>query len=370
MANSLAAIMPKILARGMLTLRQQCYMPGLVNSDYSTEFKAKGDTIDIPIPVAQVAADVTPSNVSPAPASTTPTKVQLSLDYWKMTDFMLTDKELGAIDKNAHFLPGQVNEAFKALANAVNVSIWSKYTGVYGYVGTAGTTPFASTAAAAISARKTLHQQLAPRENRVGVLDFDAEANALALAAFADAEKTGENGVKIRGEIGTKYGIRWLADDHTPTHTAGTGSGYLLNDSGGCAIGETVITVDTGSGTILVGDIVTFAGHTQTYAVTVALSGSTFTISPPLVAAVADNAAITLKASHVVNMAFHRDALAFATRVLESDAQELSFTMQDPLTKLVCRLERVRQHKQTSYQIDMLWGTGLVNGALACRIAG
>ena len=59
-------------------------------------------------------------------------------------------------------------------------------------------------------------------------------------------------------------------------HTAGTGSGYLVDDAS-LSKGDTTITVDTGSGTILAGDVVTIAS--QKYVVATALSGSTFTIT-------------------------------------------------------------------------------------------
>ena len=373
MANDLSVLMPKILARSLVTLRESCVMPGLVNSDYSTEAKEKGDTIDVTLHAPQTASDVTPSNTPPAPADTVPTKVQVPLNNWKKTNFKLTDKDMAEIDKSKDFLPGQTQEAVKALANAINIDIMDEYKIFYGFTGTAGTTPFASTAADAINARKKLHQQLCPREGRSGVLDYDAEANALALAAFADASQTGENGVKIKGQIGEKYGINWLTDDHVPTHTAGTGSGYLVNKSGGHAVGDTLITVDTGSGTMIVGDILTFAGHSQTYVVKTALAANVVEIYPPLKAAVADNAAITLKATHVSNLVFHRNAIAFATRVLNSDGLNLGtqqLVMQDPVSKLVMRLEVSRQYKQTMWEFDILWGARGVRPEFGCRIAG
>src|SRR5574341_706119 len=225
MANDLTNIVDKILARGLLALRQRVIMPSLVNTSYGSDAQEFGNTIDVPLPVAQAAAAVSPSQVPPAPASNTPTKVQISLDQWYKSDFHLTDKEKLEVNASQTFLPMQTSEAIKAIANQINQNIWSHYTSVYGYVGTAGTTPFATDATAAINARKTLHLQLAPRDDRSGVLNFDAEANALALATFADAEKTGESGGKIQGEIGRKYGINWFADDHVPSHTAGTAAG-------------------------------------------------------------------------------------------------------------------------------------------------
>ena len=66
MANSLSAVMPKILARGLLALREQAVMPRLVNADYSNDAARKGDTIDVPLPSAVAATDVAPSHAAPA----------------------------------------------------------------------------------------------------------------------------------------------------------------------------------------------------------------------------------------------------------------------------------------------------------------
>lgn len=84
------------------------------------------------------------------------------------------------------------------------------------------------------------------------------------------------------------------APDYPYGQTPGTGSGYLVNNGAGYAIGATTIAADVGSGTILVGDRVRFAGHTTVYKVSAALSAGSFTIEAGLTAAIVDNAAITV----------------------------------------------------------------------------
>lgn len=382
MANDLSNIMPKILARGLLTLREQCRMPRIVNGDYSAEAAQKGTTIDVPVPTKRTAHDVTPSNTPPVPEDTTPDKVQIQLNKWKAADFVLTDKDLVQIEANKHFMPMSVQEAIRALSNEVNTSIQAEYKGVYGYTGTAGTTPFASAATDAVNARKVLNSQLCPRDNRRGVLNYDAEANALALPTFADAEKVGSSEVKIEGELGRKYGIDWYTDDAVPTHTAGTLTGTITT-SGAHAVGAKTVLLATDAGEAIAlkaGDIVTFAGDTQTYVVgadlTVGASSTgSVAINPGLKVAPAAGTAISVKASHVVNLAFHRDALAFANRPLAQSTQEMELgnkilSMQDPLTGLALRLEVSRQYKQVVWEFDILWGAKLVRPELATRIAG
>jgi len=383
MPNSLQNVLAKILARGLLALREQAIMPRLVNGDYSSEAAMKGDTIDVPIPSAVVATDVAPSNTPPTPGNSSPGKVQISLDNWKKADFFLTDKEMVEIDKNQHFMPMQMSEAIRSLANVINEDIHAEYLGVYGYTGTAGTTPFASTVTDATNARKVLHQQRAPRTERRGVLDYDAEANALALSPFSDAEKIGSNGVKIEGEIGRKYGIDWFADDAVVTHVAGTlaGTGGLVGST--TAAGASTLDIQSASaqGNINIGDIFTIAGDTQTYVakatVSAIVSGTAqgVQIDPPLQTAATAGAAVTIVGDHVVNLAFHRDAFAFANRPLVANSQDMALgsqimSMTDPKTGITLRLEVSRQYKQVVWEFDVLWGAKLVRPQLATRIAG
>lgn len=388
MANTLDDIMPKILARSLSVLRERCVMPRIVNGDYSAEAAEKGDTIDVPVPTAVGTRSVAPSNTPPASTDATPTKVQIALDNWKQNDpFALSDKDLVEIDANAHYLPMQVGEAIKALANLINTSIHSQYKGIYGFAGTAGTTPFATTIAAATEVRKILNQQLCPRTDRRLVLDFTAEANALALAQLSDAEKIGSSDVRIEGEIGRKLGMDWYADDAVQTHTAGTiTTGLIAKAATAQAVGDKTIqcttAASTGACALKEGDIITFAGHTQTYVLTAdatqasAATDVTLNIYPGLKVALAGSEAVTVKASHTVNLAFHRDAFAYATRPLVAatnlvgDLGSKIVSMQDPDTGLVMRLEVSRQHKQVVWEFDVLWGAKLVRPELACRLAG
>jgi len=379
MANTLTNVLPKILARGLLALREQAVMPRIVNMDYSSEASQKGDTIDVPIPSALTVSDVTPSNVLAAPADSAPSKVQIALNNWRKVNFHLDDKQLVEIDKNAHFMPMQISEAVRALANDINVSVLNKYKGIYGFAGTSGTTPFSSDVTAATAARQVLNEQRAPRDNRRMVLDFAAEAKALALADFQRVNESGDIGVKRDGEIGRKFGFDIFTDDQVLTHTAGGSGTPLVNGALSAGVSSVVIDGLSGSTGFLVGDILTFAGHAQTYTVATAPAASggaqTVTISPALAADVADNAAIAVKASHIVNLAFHRDAFALAMRPLAGETAGEGYgsqivTMTDPQTGLSMRLEVYRQYKQVVYELDALWGVELIRPELATRIAG
>lgn len=374
MANTLTEVIPQLLAQGLLALREQAVMPRLVNRAYDSQAGEKGSTIDVPIPSAISAASVSPSNTAPSTADFTPTSVSIALSNWYEAAFYLTDKDM--LEAMNGTIPMQASEAVKAIANQVDDDLLALYKEVYGYAGTAGTTPFATDLAEYLEARKVLADQLAPMDPRYCVIDPTAEANALALRQFTDASFRGDNAGMINGTIGQKFGAQWVMDQNVPSHTAGADLTGAINDSGAIAAGAKTLTVDGFSAAPNEGDIVTIAGVTGTYAVDAGTTTTSLVLKNGLANGLAtgDNSeVITVKASHTPNLLFHRDAFALATRPF-SGADPLQIgTYQsaiDPVSGLALRLEVSREHKRTRFSYDILYGVQAVRPELAARIAG
>lgn len=379
MANDLSVLAPKLLAQGLMALRENAVMPRLVNRDYETEAAQKGTTVTIPIPSAIADRNVAPAEVPPASVDSTPTQALVPLDQWREAPFHLTDKE--QLESLANVIPMQASEAIKSLVNTANAFIMNKYKGIYGVAGAAGTTPLATSTTEATAARKVLNNQLAPLDNRRLVIDPDAEATALNLRAFQDMSFSGSAQGIVEGKINRKLGFDWFMDQQVPTHTAGsiTVSAAVVV-TGAEPLGEVNIGMTTGAADaidLLEGDIIVFSNHTQTYVVTadVTVGASTtgvIPIAPGLQTALAGSETITVTADHVVNLAFHRDAFAFASRPLVS-SQGLGNIIEsatDPVSGLSLRLEISRQHKQVQFSYDMLYGAALVRRELAVRMMG
>lgn len=374
-ANDLTEVVPKLLAQGLMALRQAAIMPLLVNRDYEDEAKEQGKSVDVPIPSAVAARAVVPGPVPIAAGDSTPTSVNIPLDQWYEAPFNLTDKEMREV--MAGYLPMTASEAIKSLANNVDNYIFANmYPGTYGYVGTAGTTPFSTDVSEATEARATLLEQLAPGQDLRFVMGTAAEAKALQLRAFHDMSFSGQALGILQGIVGQKFGFNFAMDQNVPTHTTGL-AGTVLVDQANVAVGDTTVHFDGITNIATVGDVFTVAGDTQTYCVTaagaLAATDGDMTFQPPAAVAWADNAAVTVKASHVVNLAFHRDAFAFASRPLadqEFTGGSIIQSATDPVSGLSLRLEVSRQHKQTNWSYDILYGGKLVRAALATRVAG
>ena len=370
------AIAQKLLAMGIVTLRQNAIMPRFVNRKYETEAGDQFSTIDINVASAVSVNDVAPGPTPPDITGVTPTKVSIACTNWKEAAFFINDREFKEVNQN--IMPLQAEECVKALANTVDSAILALYTNVFGWGGTAGTTPFATDLTAFLDADAALNDQLAPVDPRTVVLDSKAVGQAKGLRAVQDASWRNDPMAMRRADLGFILGYEWAMDQNIPRHTAGTASG-ATTDNAGYAIGVKTITLaSAGTGTILTGDVFTIAGDDQTYVVVTGdadvSGGGTVTFEPGLKVAIATSAtAITLKASHRVNLAFHRDAFALVSRPFAgSDPLNLGTFRSaiDEVSGLALRVELSREHRRTKVAYDILYGVKCVRPECAARIAG
>lgn len=384
MANNFANVLPQLVARSLMALREQALVTRFINRDFDNLPQQQGDTISVTLPTPKTVSDVTPSATPIVGQDSTPSKVSITLNQWKKVNMVITDKEVGMITNG--IIPSELSEMVKALANFVNSWFYGLYPKFYGLVGTPGTIAFnAGTTADAIAARKLLNKQLAPFDPRVIILDVEAEAKALAVDAIVRADARGNGNALATGQIARTMGFDWYMDQLIPRHVSTALSGGAATVNGAHAIGAgstdngrtgTVsIAKATATSPLVAGDILTFAGDTQQYTVlagvTLAVGNTTVSISPALRSAKSGGEAVTLAASHTVNLAMHRDAIMFASRPLTTLQGEGNFvSIPDPQTGLVLRGELVRQHKQTVFELDILFGGEVVRPEFGVRIAG
>ncbi|AXH76811.1 MAG: coat protein [Caudoviricetes sp.] len=383
MANTIdEALVNRIYAMSLIALRKRTSIVRAItvmSEDMSVASQKFGKVI-VPIPFAYPdATDVTAAATPPAGNDSTPEFATVTLDTWKESSFHLTDSEIGRISANVMGM--QMEEAIDALSRTIVKSILANYTGVYNAVGTAGTTPFASTATLASTARKLLNKAGVPKTGRSLLLNDDAEANAINLAIFQKANESGSTMTLTEGEIGRRIGFDWSLESYLPSFTRGTLTGSPLINNAAVAVGDTTVPMDAGSltGTVVVGDIFTVAGDTQQYVVTANATASANAIAsvafdPPAKVAWANNAAVTFLASHdVAGLALQKQAFAFCSRPLGDAVFEggsIIRSIPDSHSGLVLTMEVSRQHKRTAVNYSCLWGSTLVRPESAVRILG
>ncbi|MEL7314637.1 MAG: hypothetical protein AAFN08_06760 [Cyanobacteria bacterium J06559_3] len=368
----------KILAVGADVIREQTYLPALVNhvtNEDKTLARSKGGIVEVIVPPDFVTRDVVPASTPPASqGEPAPSTVQVALDNFKEVNIPLTEKQITQLEAADPMAIMFIQNAVGPIIEDITAAIAATYKGIYGYVGTAGTTPFASNPADAQNTKKVLTRQKCPKMMRSMVLNTDAYANAIGLEAFRSYLQFGSDSTVRYGEVDMAYGFRFHEDVGMDgiSHTTGGGAGWLVNQADH-AVADTTVVIDTGSGDPVVGDIFTVAGDTQTYVVS-GYASNTITYAPAAKVAWANNAAITFKASHAINLAFNPFAFAFDSRpharLRLPGVTSNYMTWVDDMTGVTLRLEIRDEYHQTGIYLSCLFGAELVDPRLACRIAG
>lgn len=264
-------------------------------------------------------------------------------------------------------LQDQFEQAMRKLVNAIEAdgtALYSQFSRAYG---TAGTTPFqaAGDYTDASFVRKILVDNGAPQADLKLVLD--TTAGAFIRGKQAQYQHTGEQSLRTQGVLYDMNGLMIRESVQVKTHTKGTGSGYLVNDATDVAVGDTDIVLDTGTGTVLAGDIVNFASAgTYNYVVGtgVAAPGTIVLNNPGARQAIADDAAMTIGNSYVANMAFHKMAVHLLTRLPPmpegGDSADSQIVVTDPLTGLTFEILTYKQERQVTSKVAISWGWKVV----------
>jgi hypothetical protein len=373
-------IVQTLVAMGLSALRERVVLPRIVNRDVEGDIVGQrlGATVNVAVPASVATRVVAPDVVPPSVPAVTPTSVPVALNQWYESPFAMDDKGLAQVQRG--IIPMQVSEAIKSLTNQIDSYLWSLThgaNGFYGYVGTAGSTPFAADPDDLAQAIRVAEEQLMPTdEDTFLIVNPAAKANLIQQKIVSSASERGQQGSAIRGTIGEVYGVTGVMSQNVPTHTAGTDLVGAINDAGAIAAGVKTLTVDGFSAAPAAGDIFTIAGVTGTYVVTSGTTTTTLNFEPGLQTALAtgdSNEVITIEASHVSNLLIQRNAMAFAMAPLIDQmvtGREMMATAIDPNSGLSLRLEVSRQHRQTQWAFDALWGAAVVRRELGVRIAG
>jgi hypothetical protein len=361
MANTLTNLIPDAYAALDVVSRELTgAIPG-VQRDASADRLATNQTLRSAVTPANAAADYTPAMSVPSAADEVITNKTLTLSKNRSVAFSWTGEEAYGMDQGPGFLnirQDQIAQAFRTLTNEMENDLCDAIAdGASRAYGTAGTTPFASSLIDSANVRKILDDNGAPPSARSLVIDTAAGAKLRTLGQLTKANEAGSAMTLRDGELMNMHGFSVRESAQINNDAVGTGASYQLN--GALAVGDTTVTVDTGSGTILAGDIVTISNHK--YVVATALSGNDFTVAAPgIQEVVADDTAVTVNAASARNLAFSQDAVTLATRLpvfpREGDLAIDSEVITDPRTGISFDLRVYPGDGMVLYRVHALWG--------------
>ena len=309
--------------------------------------------------------------ISPSPSMTIPEGDDQSVDNKTLTiskdravQIPWTGEDMKHVNNGSGFdtiYGDQIRQAMRTISNEIEADVLIEgYQNASRAVGTAGTTPFGSDFDVVAEARQILVDNGTPIDNQITmVLNTLAGTKLRNLAQLQKVNESGGAELLRQGALLDLQGIMLKESAGVQAHTQGTGTGNQVN--GTQAAGDTVILADTGQDTIVAGDVVTFAGDTNKYVVTVALSGGQFEIaSPGLRVAPADNAAITVGSSYTGNIAFHRNAIELVMRApavpAGGDTADDEMMVQDPSSGLVFAIRSYKGYRKAMFEVAAVWG--------------
>lgn len=374
MANTLTSLVPDLYESLDIVSRELAGFIPSVTLDATAERAALNQAIRIPITPAAPAEDVSPGQLPPDDGDQTVGNTPFTITKSRMVPFRWTGEEQKGINTGpgyANIRRDQITQAMRTLVNEIEVDVGKTAYLSSRATGTAGTTPFASTLGDTAQVRKILSDNGAPLSDLQCVIDTTAGANIRTLAQLTKANEAGTTALRAQGTLLELHGFVLRESAGVARHTAGTGASYVTN--GALSIGATVIPVQTGSGTIIAGDVVTIGNFK--YVVTSALAGGNLTIGAPgLREAVAGGSTVTLAAAYTANFAFSRSAIVLATRAPalpeEGDMADDRMMLQDPRTGMAFEVSMYKQYRRVRYEIAAAWGVQNIKPAHSCILLG
>jgi hypothetical protein len=341
-----------------------------VNINGGSERAAKGDTVRAAFTPSVSTADRTAAMTIPEGTDQTVANKTMTLSNDKSVQIPWTGEDIRHVRNGAGYetiYGQQIEQAFRAHANQIEAAIASACNlGASRAYGTAGTTPFSTSGdfTDASEALRILKDNGAPQMENSLVMNTAAGAKFLGLQSRYDV--SGDTTIRRQGIIQETSGLALRESAQVVTFTAGTGAS-ATTDTTGYAIGSTTITLaSAGTGTILAGDVITFAGDTNKYVVVtgdadVSNGGTVVLQEPGLRKALAASAiAITVVASSARNIVLHRGAVELAIRAPAmpdgGDAAVDNMMVQDPRSGLVFDIRAYKGYGKAMFDISAVWG--------------
>ena len=380
MANTLTSLTPDLYEALDVVSRELVGLIPAATLDSNVERAAVGQSVRSFVAPTSTSSNITPGVTAPDDGDQVIGNVEVQITKAKAVPFRWNGEEQRGMNSGPGYRNiqrDQIAQAMRTLVNEIEADAASEYIRTSRAYGTAGTTPFASDLSDTAQIRKILSDNGAPVNGGWNmVFDTSAGAKMRTLTQLTKANEAADSSLLRQGVLLDVHGGSLRESAQIQSHTKGTGTSYT-SDTAGYAVGATAITLITGSGTVLAGDVVTFAGDTNKYIVStgVAAPGVITLAAPGLQQPIAASAvAMTIGASYTANLAFTPNAFVIATRAParpeEGDMADDVMMITDPRSGLSFEIALYKQYRQVRYEVSCAWGQKIIKPEHACLLLG
>lgn len=382
-STTLTGLIPDLYEALDVVSRELVGMIPSVTLDANAARAALNQDVRSPVAPAATASDITPGVTPPDDGNQTIGNVSVRVTKARRVPIRWTGEQ----QRQANSGPGyqniranQFSQAMRTLVNEMEADLAALHVECSRAVGTAGTTPFATAGdyIDAANVRRVLNENGAPLADRSLVLDSVAAANMVGKQARFDVQN--DTSILRQGILLDASGLALRESGQIRTFTKGTATSATTNNAG-YAAGATVITLaSAGTGTILAGDVITFAGDANQYVVLSGdadvSNGGTITLAAPGLRRAIPTAAtnITVVNTSVRSMGFSRNAIVLAARLPslpeEGDIAVDRMLVTDPRSGMSFELALYPQYRQMQMEISAAWGVKMVKPEHAALLLG
>jgi hypothetical protein len=380
--NTITNLIPLLYEALDVVSREMVGFIPAVSRDSGVARAALNQTVNIYIAPPITGGNITPGVTAPNDGDAVLGNTTMTISKSRYWPVRWNGEEQRAVTQTGlqqNVVRDQFAQAMRAAVNEVEADLAALYVAASRSYGTAGTAPF-GTASDLSDFAETLHildDNGAPVSDRQIVLGGAAIAKLRGKqSVLFKVNEAGTADLLRNGILGRVESYDIHNSGQVLTVAKGTGAAYTTT-AAGFAVGVTTIPLITGTGTILAGDSVTFAGDTNQYVVTtgIAAPGSIVIAEPGLRQAIPASAtAVTLINGGTRNMAFSRSAIQLATRLPAlpdgGDMADDRMTLTDPVSGLSFELAVYRQYRQLRYEICLAWGVKIVAPRHTCILLG
>lgn len=373
--NTLTSLIPSLFA-GMDTVSRELagYIPA-VYRDSSAERAAVNQTVTFPIAPAGNIGDIAPAMQVPEPTGQAIGNDSIVITKARASEFGFVGEERLGLNSGPGYNTVQADmfsQSLRLLTNEVETDLAvAAKAGASRAVGAPNTPLFASSIDGVSQSGKILTDNGAPMSERNLVIDTTTGAALRTLYGINTDRDYSKVPFAEQGVLITPHGMAIRETGQPQSHTAGDGAS-ATTDNAGYAKGAMEITLaSAGTGAILAGDVITFAGDARQYVVAVGdadvSGGGTVTLqSPGLMQAIPASAtAITIVDNtgsdyEVGGVAFYRNAIALVARApalpeggdLASDRMVLT----DPRSGLGFEVSVYKGYRKVRFEVALAWG--------------
>lgn len=351
---------------------------------------ALGQTVTSFVVPPAVSVDIVPGVTAPNDGDQVLTGINMTINKAKTVNIRWNGEEQLSVNNNGPtfgpIVRQQFQQAFRTLVNLVEIDLAAiAVANASRATGTGLVTPFAT--ANDLSdfalALQILDDNGTPAMPRSLIVNSASMVNLRGKqAVLFKVNESGNTDLLRRGIIGEVESFKMGYSAGLKSQAKGTGTAYT-STAAGFPIGTTSIPLITGSGTVVAGDTVTFAGDANKYVVNTGIAApGTIVINQPglRIALPASATAMTIAAaaSFTPNIGFSQDALVLATRMpalpLKIDGTRgdmgVHQVILDPFTGIAFDLGLYEQYHQIKFEIGLAWGVAAPNPAHIVELLG